>query len=345
MEMLDEIRLIYEEAKQSLESAETEEELDRRRSLFLGKKGKLTTILKEMVKLSPEEKKSIGAEANLTQSKIEELFRINRERIRNDTYERRLQEEYFDTLRPIRISKNLGSIHPVSLVQSEIEDIFSSMGFSVVDGPEVETDYNNFEALNFTEDHPARDTQDTFYTRDGNLLRTHTSAIQVRALRSLKPPFRIIAPGRVYRYEEVDASHETTFYQVEGMVVGKDISIANLIYTMETLLSEIFREKVKTRLRPGYFPFVEPGFELDIQCLVCKGKGCSVCKHSGWLELLPCGLIHPNVLKFGGLDPEEWTGFAFGLGLDRMVMMRYGIHDIRYLHSGNLRFLKQFFQL
>ena len=224
----------------------------------------------------------------------------------------------------------------------EVEDIFISMGFEIWDGPEIETDYNNFEALNFTDDHPARDMQDTFYTNDDNLLRTHTSAIQVRALKVLKPPFRIIAPGRVFRYEEIDASHENTFNQVEGMVVGKNITVGNLTYTMNQLLSKIFRKETVVRLRPGYFPFVEPGFELDFQCMVCNGKGCSVCKHSGWVELLPCGLIHPNVLKFAGLDSEEWTGFAFGLGLDRLVMMRYGITDIRYFNSGNLRFLKKF---
>lgn len=342
MDLIKEIQSIYEEAKSTLETAVNDEDLDTKKNLFIGKKGKLTSILKGMAKLSVEEKKTAGKEANETQSKIEAFVQDKRARIKNEFYEVKLKEEHFDLLRPTRLTDKQGSIHPVSQIQAEIEAIFTSMGFSIMDGPEVETDYNNFEALNFTGDHPARDTQDTFYTTDGKLLRTHTSAIQVRALRNLKPPFRIIAPGRVFRYEEVDASHETTFYQVEGMVVGKDISIANLIYTMETLLSEIFKEQVKTRLRPGYFPFVEPGFELDIQCLVCKGKGCSVCKQSGWLELLPCGLIHPNVLEMGGLDPKEWTGFAFGLGLDRMVMMRYGIHDIRYLHSGNLRFLKQF---
>ncbi|MCC5814477.1 MAG: phenylalanine--tRNA ligase subunit alpha [Leptospira sp.] len=342
MTLIEEIQSIYEEAKTTLETSVSDEDLDTKKNLFIGKKGKLTSILKGMAKLSVEEKKTAGKVANETQTKIEEFVQEKRTRIKNEFYEVKLKEEHFDLLRPTRLSENQGSIHPVSQIQAEIEAIFTSMGFSIMDGPEVETDNNNFEALNFTGDHPARDTQDTFYTTDGKLLRTHTSAIQVRALRNLKPPFRIIAPGRVFRYEEVDASHETTFYQVEGMVVGKDISIANLIYTMETLLSEIFKETVKTRLRPGYFPFVEPGFELDIQCLVCKGEGCSVCKHSGWLELLPCGLIHPNVLEFGGLDSKEWTGFAFGLGLDRLVMMRYGIHDIRYLHSGNLRFLKQF---
>ncbi|WCL50029.1 phenylalanine--tRNA ligase subunit alpha [Leptospira sp. GIMC2001] len=342
MAILEDIQSIYAEAENVLNSVANEEELDNQKNLFIGKKGKLTNILKVMGSLSVEEKKTLGKEANETQKKIEELVQNVRTKLKNEFYEVTLKQEFFDVLKPVKLSDKRGSIHPVSQIQAEVEAIFTSLGFSIMDGPEVETDENNFEALNFTGDHPARDTQDTFYTTDGKLLRTHTSAIQVRALRNLKPPFRIIAPGRVFRYEEVDASHETTFYQVEGMVVGKDISIAHLIYTMETLLSEIFKEKVKTRLRPGYFPFVEPGFELDIQCLVCKGKGCSVCKHSGWLELLPCGLVHPQVLEYGGLDSKEWTGFAFGLGLDRLVMMRYGIHDIRYLHSGNLRFLKQF---
>ncbi|MCZ8238181.1 MAG: phenylalanine--tRNA ligase subunit alpha [Leptospiraceae bacterium] len=342
MSLVEEIEAIYKEAVSELSKLNSEDELDNKKNLFVGKKGKLTQILKTMASLSVEERKTLGKLANETQEKIDSLVASERIKIKDFFYENTLKNEFFDVLRPIAEPNLNGTLHPLTQIQYEIEAIFTSMGFSIMDGPEVETDYNNFEALNFKADHPARDTQDTFYTTDGKLLRTHTSAIQVRALRNLKPPFRIIAPGRVFRYEEVDASHETTFYQVEGMVVGKDISIANLIYTMETLLSEIFQKKVKTRLRPGYFPFVEPGFELDIQCLVCGGKGCSVCKHSGWLELLPCGLVHPNVLEACGLDSKDWTGFAFGLGLDRLVMMRYGIHDIRYLHSGNLRFLKQF---
>lgn len=342
MSLVEEIEAIYKEAVSELSKLNSEDELDNKKNLFVGKKGKLTQILKTMASLSVEERKTLGKLANETQEKIDFLVASQRIKIKDFFYENTLKNEFFDVLRPIAEPNLNGTLHPLTQIQYEIEAIFTSMGFSIMDGPEVETDYNNFEALNFKADHPARDTQDTFYTTDGKLLRTHTSAIQVRALRNLKPPFRIIAPGRVFRYEEVDASHETTFYQVEGMVVGKDISIANLIYTMETLLSEIFQKKVKTRLRPGYFPFVEPGFELDIQCLVCGGKGCSVCKHSGWLELLPCGLVHPNVLEACGLDSKDWTGFAFGLGLDRLVMMRYGIHDIRYLHSGNLRFLKQF---
>jgi len=329
------------DAETSIRECKSEEDLEKVRNLFLGKKGHLTQVLKGLGSLPPDEKRTMGKLANETQTKLESLITISRKHLKEQSYTKQIQEDFFDTLRPIA-SPHRGGIHPITQIQMEIEDIFTSLGFSIMDGPEVETDENNFAALNFTDDHPARDMQDTFYTTDGNLLRTHTSAIQVRALRVLKPPFRIIAPGRVFRYEEVDASHENTFYQVEGMVVGKNISIGHLIDTMETLLSQVFQTKVTTRLRPGYFPFVEPGFELDIQCLVCGGKGCSVCKHSGWLELLPCGLIHPNVLQFAGLDPQEWTGFAFGLGLDRLVMMRYGIHDIRYFHSGNLRFLEQF---
>ncbi|MCB1157429.1 MAG: phenylalanine--tRNA ligase subunit alpha [Leptospiraceae bacterium] len=341
MNLLDEIESVYLEAKRVLPGATSVEELDLLKNNFIGKKGSLTSVLKKLGSLTVEEKKTTGSKANQISSAIEELVFEIRERIKRDLIERQVSTEKMDVFRPL-LPKNPGSLHPITKIRTEIEDIFVSMGFSVMDGPEVETDYNNFEALNFTADHPARDMQDTFYTEDGNLLRTHTSAIQVRTLRELKPPFKIIAPGRVFRYEEVDASHENTFYQVEGMVVGKDISISHLKYTMNVLLTRIFQKEVKVRLRPGYFPFVEPGFELDISCMVCNGKGCSVCKQSGWLELLPCGLIHPNVLKFAGLDTKEWTGFAFGLGLDRLVMMRYSIHDIRYFHSGNLRFLEQF---
>ncbi|EKR92461.1 phenylalanine--tRNA ligase, alpha subunit [Leptospira santarosai str. CBC379] len=341
MNLSEELDSIYQEAVQKIGSSVSEEDLDKNKNDFIGKKGKLTAVLKNVVSLSIEEKKTIGQKANELSKKLEAFVSETKISLKKKLFEKQATFEFFDALRPLANPSN-GSLHPITQIQYEIEDIFASMGFSIMDGPEIETDTNNFGALNFTEDHPAREMQDTFYLENGNLLRTHTSAIQVRTLRKLKPPFRIIAPGRVFRYEEVDASHEHTFYQIEGMVVGKDISAANLIDTMQVLLSRIFEKEIKTRLRPGYFPFVEPGFELDVNCLVCEGKGCPVCKQSGWLELLPCGLIHPNVLSYAGLDPKEWTGFAFGLGLDRLVMMRYGIHDIRYFQSGNLRFLKQF---
>ena len=229
---------------------------------------------------------------------------------------------------------------PASSANSK--SLFQSLGFAVLDGPEVETEYHNFDALNIPSDHPARDMQDTFWLDGGNLLRTHTSPVQVRGMERLGPPLRMIAPGRVFRNESVDASHEHTFYQLEGMMIDRDVSVAHLIYFMKTLLSAIFHREVTVRLRPGYFPFVEPGFELDIQCLICGGPGCAVCKQSGWVELLPCGLVNPNVLRMSGIDPGEWNGFAFGLGLTRLVMMRYGIGDIRQLQGGDLRFLEQF---
>ena len=236
-----------------------------------------------------------------------------------------------------------GSLHPITQVTRELEDLFQSMGYHVLDGPEVELDYYNFEALNFPPDHPARDTQDTFFCdeRGELVLRTHTSPVQVRAMERLAPPFRAVAPGRCFRQESVDASHDHTFHQMEGLVVGVDISVGHLIGAMKTLLRGIFGRDLEVRLRPGYFPFVEPGFELDARCPFCEG-GCRVCKQSTWIELLPCGLVHPAVLRFGGLDPDEWSGFAFGLGLTRLVMLRHGIDDIRLLSGGDLRFLEQF---
>lgn len=341
MNLSEELDKIFEEANRLIGSSVDEADLDKNKNEYLGKKGKLTSVLKNLASLSIEEKKTVGQKANDLSKSLEEIVSKTRENLKTKGFKEQSEKEWFDVLRPLGETEP-GTLHPITKIQYEIEDIFTSMGFEIWDGPEVETDFNNFGALNFTDDHPARDMQDTFYLENGNLLRTHTSAIQVRALRKLKPPFKIIGPGRVFRYEEVDASHETSFYQIEGMVVGKDISAGNMLYTMEVLLSKVFEKEVKTRLRPGFFPFVEPAFELDINCQVCGGSGCSVCKQSGWLELMPCGLVHPNVFKLNGLDPKEWTGFAFGLGLDRLVMMKYGIHDIRYLHSGNLRFLKQF---
>ncbi|MBI9099634.1 MAG: phenylalanine--tRNA ligase subunit alpha, partial [Spirochaetaceae bacterium] len=260
----------------------------------------------------------------------------------NEKLEKNWQDiSHRDALRDFGM--NSAGYHPVSIVQREIEDIFISMGFDILDGPHIEDDFHNFEALNIPETHPARDMQDTFWFKDmKHLLRTHTSTIQVRGMEGRKPPFKFVGPGKVFRCEALDASHEAVFHQLEGMMVGENISVSNLIFFMKTLLSEIFHKDVNVRLRPGFFPFVEPGFELDIECLICGGKGCSVCKQTGWVELLPCGMTHPNVLKAGGIDTEKYNGFAFGLGLDRLVMMRYGIDDIRHLHSGNLAFTSQF---
>jgi phenylalanyl-tRNA synthetase alpha chain len=307
----------------------------------LGRKGSLARISKEMGRLTPDERASIGKLLNAVKLKLEEALETRQQQFAEAALTARLDAEWLDLTLPSP-PPPMGHLHPITQIQAEIEDLFTSLGFAVLDGPEVETEYYNFDALNIPADHPARDMQDTFWLTDGNLLRTHTSPVQVRGMERLGPPLRMIAPGRAFRNENVDASHEHTFYQLEGMMIDRDVSVAHLIYFMKTLLTAIFRREVTVRLRPGYFPFVEPGFELDVQCLICGGAGCPVCKQSGWVELLPCGLVNPNVLRMSGIDPDEWNGFAFGLGLTRLVMMRYGIDDIRLLQGGDLRFLRQF---
>ncbi|NWF83306.1 MAG: phenylalanine--tRNA ligase subunit alpha [Bryobacteraceae bacterium] len=315
--------------------------LESARVEFLGRKGSLASISKEMAKLTPAERAAAGKRLNAIKERLESLYEQRKAAFARAALDARLAAEWLDlTIPPPGVLP--GSLHPLSQIQKELEDLFTSMGFAVVDGPEVETEWHNFDALNIPSTHPARDAQDTFWLTDGHVLRTHTSPVQVRAMEKFGAPLRIIAPGRVFRNEEVDASHEHTFYQLEGMMVDRDVSIGHMLYFMRTLLAAIFHREVTVRLRPGFFPFVEPGFELDIQCLICGGSGCAVCKQSGWVELLPCGLVHPNVLRSGGIDPDEWNGFAFGLGLTRLVMMRYGIDDIRHLQSGDLRFLSQF---
>jgi phenylalanyl-tRNA synthetase alpha chain len=321
-------------------SASTAEELEAVRVDALGRKSGLTQFSKEMGKLAPEDRKRIGMLLNGARQALEAALEEKQRQFAQAALSARLDSEWIDLTLPAPGHRR-GHLHPITRIQRELEDLFVSLGFAVLDGPEVETEYHNFDALNIPPDHPARDMQDTFWLDGGNLLRTHTSPVQVRGMERLGPPLRMIAPGRVFRNESVDASHEHTFYQLEGMMVDKDVSVAHLLYFMKTLLTAIFRREVTVRLRPGYFPFVEPGFELDIQCLICGGPGCPVCKQSGWVELLPCGLVNPNVLRMSGIDPEKWGGFAFGLGLTRLVMMRYGIDDIRQLQGGDLRFLEQ----
>lgn len=343
--MEQELGTLRSEALAAITGAKSVESIEELRIRYLGRKGALTQILRSVGNLQPAERAAIGKLSNQYKSEIESALDARITELAKSGSEEKIQKQWIDvTLDSAAATERerLGRLHPISQIQYEIEDIFTSMGFEIQDGPEVETDYYNFEALNIPRHHPARDIQDTFWTEDGNLLRTHTSAIQIRALEKVKPPFKIVGPGRVFRYESTDASHENTFYQVEGMMVDREITVAHLIYVMKKLLSEIFHREVTVRLRPGYFPFVEPGFELDIHCLICDGRGCSVCKQSGWVELLPCGLVHPNVLRMGGIDPEQWSGFAFGLGLNRLIMMKYGINDIRHFLSGDIRFLKQF---
>jgi phenylalanyl-tRNA synthetase alpha chain len=322
-------------------AAASPQELEAVRIEVLGRKGSLAQIGKEMGKLPPGERAPIGKLLNSVKQNLEEVLESRQREFADAELRAKLDAEWLDLTLPAP-GPQIGHLHPITQIQAEIEDLFVSLGFTVLDGPEVETEYYNFDALNIPPDHPARDMQDTFWLSDGNLLRTHTSPVQVRGMERLGPPLRMIAPGRVFRNENVDASHEHTFYQLEGMMVDREVSVAHLIYFMKTLLTAIFKREVTVRLRPGYFPFVEPGFELDIQCLICGGPGCPVCKQSGWVELLPCGLVNPNVLRMSGIDPEEWNGFAFGLGLTRLVMMRYAIDDIRLLQGGDLRFLQQF---
>ena len=315
---------------------------------YLGKKGSVTDLLKGMKELSNDERKAFG-------QKVNELKGLVNEKITektNELKEKEIQKEIelmpeFDLSMPPVMDR--GSYHPITLVQRECERIFKSMGFTVEDYSEIITDYECFESLNIPKHHPARDMQDTYYLTNGQLLKSQTSAAQNAIYKKYRDalvndgvPIKAIFPGRCFRNEATDACHENTFFQMEGVMVDKNISISNLIYFMKTMLSEVFQKDIKVRLRPGFYPFVEPGFELDISCLICGGEGCPSCKHSGWLELCPCGMIHPEVLKAGGIDPDEYTGFAFGLGLTRLVMMKYGIKDIRDLNSGNLKTLSQF---
>lgn len=315
---------------------------------YLGKKGSVTDLLKGMRELSNEEKKSFGQQVNELKGIVAKKIAEKTEELKQKEIEKEIElMPEFDLSMPANLAR--GSYHPVTLVQRQCEQIFESMGFTVEDYAEVVTDYECFESVNVPKDHPARDMQDTYYLENGQLLKSQTSAAQNAILRKYKKPLeehgvpiKAIFPGRCFRNEATDACHENTFFQMEGMMVDKDISISNLIYFMKTMLSEVFQKDIKVRLRPGFFPFVEPGFELDISCLICGGEGCPSCKHSGWLELCPCGMIHPDVLRMGGIDPEKYTGFAFGLGLTRLVMMKYGIKDIRDLNGGSLKAMSQF---
>ncbi len=328
-------------ARELIAQASDSEQLEKIRVQYLGRKGEISQISRQMGKVAQEERARLGKMLNEVKANLEQALNERIADFEAGALEARLDAEWLDLTLPAP-GVRPGSLHPLTQVQSEVEDLFISLGFSILSGPEVETEYNNFDALNIPLDHPARDMQDTFWVEKNHLLRTHTSPVQIRGMQRFGPPLRMIAPGRVFRNEEVDASHEHTFYQIEGMMVDHDVSIGHLVYFMKTMLSGIFHRDVDVRLRPGYFPFVEPGFELDIHCLICGGDGCAVCKQTGWVEFIGCGLVHPNVLRMGGIDPEEWNGFAFGMGLTRLVMMRYGIDDIRLLQSGDLRFLNQF---
>jgi len=331
------LKELKEKALQELKDLKEDISFDDLKNKYLGRKGELNNLLKEVKNLSKEEKPKIGKLANEIKKELTDLFNKTEAIVKGEVK----KDTDFDSSLPGK-KKKVGNLHPSTIIQREIESAFVSMGFKIYDGPQLDSDYYNFTALNIPEDHPAKGDMDTFWVEDNNVLRTHTSNLQVRMLEKHGVPFRGIFPGRVFRNESTDASHDYTFYQLEGLMIDKDINIGHLIATMKSLLSAVFHKKVDIRLRPGFFPFVEPGFEMDIRCLVCEGEGCSVCKQSGWLELMPCGMVHPKVLEAGGVDTKEYSGFAFGLGLTRLVMMRYKINDIRLLQSGDLRFLKQF---
>ena len=335
---MEELRKQFYEHLQQANAAEAFEEL---RVRYLGKKGEVTGLLKNMGAIAPEMRKEYGAKVNALKEEVEASIRSRIEEAHARELELRIAAtERYDLSLPSTMKE--GSYHPITLVQREVEQIFASMGFAIEDYDEIVDDYHCFEALNIPKHHPARDMQDTYYLSNGQLLKTHTSAAQNAIMHKYGAPLRAIFPGRCFRNESTDACHENTFFQMEGIMIDENISISNLIYFMKTMLSEVFQRDVKVRLRPGFFPFVEPGFELDISCAICGGKGCPSCKNSGWLELCPCGMIHPNVLKAGGIDTDRYTGFAFGLGLTRLAMMKYGIKDIRDLNSGNLKALDQF---
>lgn len=327
-----------------LAKAASAKEVEEIRIRYLGRKGAITALMKsaDFGRLTPEERRSFGQRINeLKALAEEEIARAAEAAKARATAAPAAMLAKLDMTLP-GIGHSVGCIHPVALVQMELEDIFQGMGFTVLTGPEVELEYYNFDALNIPSDHPARDMQDTYWLTNGMLLRTHTSAIQVRAMERFGAPLRAIFPGRCFRYEATDASHENTFYQLEGLMVDRGISVANLIAVMKALLSQVFHRDVLVRLRPGFFPFVEPGFELDVRCVFCGGKGCPTCKGGGWIELIPCGLVHPRVLEYGRIDTSQYSGFAFGLGLTRLAMLKFNVPDIRLMNSGDIRFCEQF---
>ncbi len=339
--LLEDLQNIEKQAAQALESAADPKALDDLRVKYLGKKGELTAILKQMGSLSAEERPKVGAFANEVRAAIENLIEQRSNALKAQMQEKKLAEEKLDVTLPGKAAP-LGKSHPLNKVLDEIKEIFLGMGFSISEGPEVELDYYNFEALNIPKNHPARDTQDTFYIPDNVLLRTQTSPVQIRTMEKQRPPIRVIAPGRVYRSDAVDATHSPLFHQIEGLVVDKGVTMADLKGTLEMFVKRLYGEDSVVRFRPHHFPFTEPSAELDVQCFACHGEGCRLCKGEGWIEILGCGMVHPKVLSICGVDPEEYSGFAFGLGLERIVMRRYNIDDLRLFFENDVRFLGQF---
>ncbi len=330
-----ELSNIEKKALEKIEKASDLKGLNEVYKEYLGKKGELAKVFRSLKDSS--DKKKVGKKANKVKKFLEKKIESKKRLLLSRKKEKKKLDVSIPGQKP-----PTGHLHPLTLVKRKIEEIFQSMGFSVIEGPEAETEFYNFDALNIPKDHPARDAWDTFYLKNGKVLRTHTSPVQIRYMEKNYPPLRIIVPGRIYRHEATDASHDFQFYQVEGLMVGKDVSAANFRAIIKEFLSRFFEKEVKVRLRPSFFPFTEPSFEVDISCLVCEGKGCSVCSQTGWVELLGAGMVHPNVLKASGINPENWQGFAFGIGMDRLAMMKYKIDDVRLFRSSDLRFIGQF---
>lgn len=339
--MQNQLSIILEEAKERLEKAVCVKDTEDIRVQMLGKKGKMTEVLRSMKELPAEERKSFGQDANRVRAQIEEMLKSKMEEMKEKAQNAKFEEERIDVTEPGKIT-SLGAKHPISMVIDEISDIFMSMGFSVAEGPEVETVFYNFDALNADPNHPARDMTDTFYITDDILLRTQTSPVQARTLEKKKPPIRVISPGRCFRCDTPDATHSPMFHQVEGLVVDEGITMADLKGVLDKFAKQMFGSEVRTKFRPHHFPFTEPSAEMDVSCFKCNGKGCRVCKGSGWIEILGCGMVHPNVLKVGEIDTEKYTGFAFGMGVERIAMLKYGIDDIRLLYENDMRFINQF---
>ena len=339
--MQEKLLAIKEAAFNEISTAENSTTLEEIRVKYLGKKGELTTILRGMGSLTPEERPVVGKLVNEAKNEVEAKLEEAVTKIKEKEKNAKLASEVIDISLPGK-KQVIGKRHPLDLTLERMKEIFISMGFSIEDGPEVELDHYNFEALNIPKDHPARSEQDTFYINDNIVLRTQTSPIQIRTMENQEPPIKMISPGKVYRSDAVDATHSPIFYQMEGLVIDKGVTFADLKGTLELFAKKMFGDKVVTKFRPHHFPFTEPSAEMDATCFVCEGKGCRVCKGSGWIEILGCGMVHPNVLRNCGIDPEVYSGFAFGFGVDRMVMLKYGIDDIRALYESDMRFLNQF---
>ena len=339
--MENQLKKILQEAKEQLSKASSMPEIEEVRIKMLGKKGQLTEILRSMGSLSPEERKSLGQAANSAREEIEKMLAEKFAGAQEVLKEAKFKLERIDVTEP-GVSPSLGVKHPITITINEISKVFMSMGYSIAEGPEIETVFNNFDALNAPDNHPSRDYTDTFYMTEDTILRTQTSPVQVRTLQKQAPPIKVISPGRCFRRDTPDATHSPMFHQVEGLIVDEGITMADLKGTLDHFAKELFGADVRTKFRPHYFPFTEPSAEMDVSCFKCGGSGCRVCKGSGWIEILGCGMVHPNVLKVGDVDTEKYTGFAFGMGVERIAMLKYGVDDIRLFYENDMRFINQF---